>query len=72
MSSHRPYRPSLGMGRALEEILQGRGIRFDEKVVDACLTLCRSGQFSFDGPGGPPGMRAVEAVFRYPNGEGST
>lgn len=39
MSSHRPYRPTLGMDRALAEITENRGIRYDPDVVDACLLL---------------------------------
>ena len=39
MSSHRPYRPALGIEKALEEIRAGRGIIFDEEVVDACLSV---------------------------------
>ncbi len=39
MSSHRPYRPALGIEKALEEIRAGRGTIFDERVVDACLLL---------------------------------
>ena len=39
MSSHRPYRPTLGLDRALAEITENRGIRFDPDVVDACLLL---------------------------------
>ncbi|MEE9400004.1 MAG: HD domain-containing phosphohydrolase, partial [Dehalococcoidales bacterium] len=39
MSSHRPYRPSLGFDRALEEISKKRGILYDPEVVDACITL---------------------------------
>lgn len=39
MSSHRPYRPALGMERALGEIRAGRGVRYDPAVVDACLEL---------------------------------
>jgi putative two-component system response regulator len=35
ISSHRPYRPSLGMKRALEEISQQKGILYDPSVVDA-------------------------------------
>jgi len=48
MSSHRPYRPALGIGPALEEITQKRGILFDREVVDACLRLFRERQFKFD------------------------
>lgn len=41
MSSHRPYRPALGIDAALEEIEKNRGIKYDGDVVDACLTLFR-------------------------------
>lgn len=41
MSSHRPYRPALGIDRALQEIEEGRGVKFDADVVDACLRLVR-------------------------------
>ena len=37
MSSHRPYRVSLGIGAALSEIENGRGTLYDAEVVDACL-----------------------------------
>ncbi len=36
MSSHRPYRASLGIDAAMVEIRQFRGIRYDPDVVDAC------------------------------------
>jgi len=39
MSSHRPYRPALGIEKALEEIMAGRGRLYDERVVDACLSV---------------------------------
>jgi len=48
MSSHRPYRPALGIGAALEEIAQKRGILFEREVVDACLRLFRERNFKFD------------------------
>jgi putative nucleotidyltransferase with HDIG domain len=41
MSSHRPYRPSLGIEAALAEITQFRDVYFDPQVVDACLSLFR-------------------------------
>jgi HD-GYP domain-containing protein (c-di-GMP phosphodiesterase class II) len=37
MSSHRPYRPALGIDAALEEISQNKGILYEPKVVDACI-----------------------------------
>lgn len=39
MSSHRPYRPSLGINFALDEIRAGRGTRYHAPSVDACLLL---------------------------------
>jgi HD-GYP domain-containing protein (c-di-GMP phosphodiesterase class II) len=39
MASHRPYRPALGIDKALDEIKFGKGIRFDPDVVDACLAI---------------------------------
>jgi HD-GYP domain-containing protein (c-di-GMP phosphodiesterase class II) len=47
MASHRPYRPSLGIERALEEIEREKGLVYDPDVVDACLGLFRDGEFSF-------------------------
>lgn len=45
MSSHRPYRPGLGIDAALEEIENGRGVRFDSDAVDACVRLFREQGF---------------------------
>ena len=39
MASHRPYRPALGIDKALEEIAEKKGILYDPEVVDACLKL---------------------------------
>ena len=47
MSSHRPYRPSPGVDKALEEISQNRGILYDPDVVDACLRLFTEKGFEF-------------------------
>ena len=41
MSSHRPYRPSLGIDVALAEIERYRGTYFAPEVVDACIKLFR-------------------------------
>ncbi|MGC2519121.1 MAG: PAS domain S-box protein [Burkholderiales bacterium] len=41
MSSHRPYRPALGVEAACQEIERFRGARFDASVVDVCLKLFR-------------------------------
>jgi HD-GYP domain-containing protein (c-di-GMP phosphodiesterase class II) len=49
MSSHRPYRPAIGIEAALAEIESGRGRIYDERVVDACLRLFRERGYAFDG-----------------------
>ena len=41
MSSHRPYRPSLGLETAVAEIGRKRGTAFDPSVVDACMEVLR-------------------------------
>ncbi len=39
MSSHRPYRPALGIEKGIEEIQHGAGDYYDVNVVAACLRL---------------------------------
>jgi putative nucleotidyltransferase with HDIG domain len=48
MSSHRPYRPALGLERALEEVSRASGILYDPEVVDACLRLLKRNELEFD------------------------
>jgi putative nucleotidyltransferase with HDIG domain len=48
MSSHRPYRPGLGIDRALDEISRNRGIRYDPSAVDACMRLFKEKGFTFE------------------------
>nr|WP_321502315.1 HD domain-containing phosphohydrolase [uncultured Dethiosulfovibrio sp.] len=43
MSSHRPYRPALGVEAALNEIGKGRGIVYDPDAVDACVHVIKEG-----------------------------
>lgn len=52
MSSHRPYRPSLGIDAAIEEIFRNRGVLYDEKVVAACVRLLKEKKFSFESAAG--------------------
>ncbi len=47
MSSFRPYRPALGINKALEEIIKNKDILYDAKVVQACLNVFRKGKFKF-------------------------
>jgi len=39
IASHRPYRPALGLQKALQEISQNRATLYDTKVVNVCLRL---------------------------------
>lgn len=48
VSSHRPYRPALGITIALAEIEKKSGLYFDPTVVEACCQLIREGGFSFE------------------------
>lgn len=48
MSSHRPYRPALGLASAMEEIAANRGKFYDERVVDTCIRLVTEQGFNFD------------------------
>ena len=47
MSSHRPYRPALGVDAALAYITENRGTKFDPAVVDVCVKLFTTGNFQF-------------------------
>jgi HD-GYP domain-containing protein (c-di-GMP phosphodiesterase class II) len=46
MASHRPYRPSLGIEAALEEIEKNKGILYDDVVADACIRLFREKNYN--------------------------
>jgi PAS domain S-box-containing protein len=45
----RPYRPALGIDKALGEITQQKGVFYDPEVVDACLRLFQDKGFTFEG-----------------------
>jgi len=47
MSSHRPYRPALGIDKALEEIFQNKGTLYDPEIVEVCLRLFKEKEFKF-------------------------
>jgi PAS domain S-box-containing protein len=47
MASYRPYRPALGVKKALTEIRKNRGRLYDAVVVDTCLKLFKEG-FHFE------------------------
>jgi PAS domain S-box-containing protein/putative nucleotidyltransferase with HDIG domain len=50
MSSHRPYRPELGVDKALEEISGNRGVLYDREAVNVCVNLFEEGGFHFSKP----------------------
>lgn len=47
MVSFRPYRPALGIEKAMEEIAARRGILYDPQAADVCAELFKAG-FSFE------------------------
>jgi PAS domain S-box-containing protein/putative nucleotidyltransferase with HDIG domain len=49
MASHRPYRPSLGLERALSEIRDNRETLYDGAVADACLRLFEEKGYRLEG-----------------------
>ncbi len=48
MATHRPYRPALGLDKAMEEISKNKGILYDPEVVEACVKLFEKGAVNFD------------------------
>ncbi len=48
MSSHRPYRPALGVDAAIEEILKNKDILYDPNIVTTCVALIREDGFKID------------------------
>ncbi|QWR77345.1 PAS domain S-box protein [Candidatus Magnetomonas plexicatena] len=46
MANHRPYRPALGIEKALEEITKNSGVLYDSDVVSACVSVFKK-WFSF-------------------------
>ncbi|MFH0796859.1 MAG: HD domain-containing phosphohydrolase [Candidatus Omnitrophota bacterium] len=48
MTFQRPYRPALGIDEALKEVSNNKGTLYDPASVDACLTLFRKKNFTFE------------------------
>jgi HD-GYP domain-containing protein (c-di-GMP phosphodiesterase class II) len=46
MSSHRPYRPALGIDAALAELMNNQGTLFDPEVVGAAVRLVRERSYA--------------------------
>lgn len=47
MASHRPYRASLGIEPALDEIKKNKGILYDDAAASACLKLFQEKGYTF-------------------------
>lgn len=47
MASHRPYRPALGVDKALKEISEKKGILYASEPVEACLGLFNTHGYTF-------------------------
>ncbi|MGM0366549.1 MAG: HD domain-containing phosphohydrolase [Actinomycetota bacterium] len=47
MSSHRPYRPSLGIDAALKEIETNKGKLYCRRAAEACIRLVKEKRFCF-------------------------
>jgi putative nucleotidyltransferase with HDIG domain len=50
IGSHRPYRPSLGMKKAMDELTDNSGRLYDSQVVEACLALVSQPDFKLKSP----------------------
>jgi HD-GYP domain-containing protein (c-di-GMP phosphodiesterase class II) len=48
ISAHRPYRPAVGLDKALLEIEANRSILYDTEVANVCLRLIRDEGFTFN------------------------
>ncbi len=47
MTAHRPYRPALGVKKALSEIERNRGTLYDHEIAEACIKLFREKKIKF-------------------------
>lgn len=45
IASHRPYRPSLGLDHAIDELKRNSGVLYDPAVVDSCLRVIKQERF---------------------------
>jgi PAS domain S-box-containing protein/putative nucleotidyltransferase with HDIG domain len=50
MTAHRPYRPALPVGVAVDELQSGRGRLYDAHAVDIGIELLTGPDFEFPGP----------------------
>jgi putative two-component system response regulator len=45
IASHRPYRPSLGLDHAIDELNRNSGVLYDPAVVGSCLRIIKQERF---------------------------
>ena len=62
IASHRPYRPSLGANRAIEEIQANAGRLYDPAVTEACMRLVQEKRFDLDKWTRPPAKAPTHNV----------
>jgi putative two-component system response regulator len=60
IGSHRPYRPALGMKKAIAELTENSGRLYDPDVVAACLELVNESGFQLKGPKGEPAVVSTQ------------
>jgi putative two-component system response regulator len=48
MTSHRPYRPALGIETTEGELIKNKGVLFDPIAVDICMSLISDKQYNYD------------------------
>jgi HD-GYP domain-containing protein (c-di-GMP phosphodiesterase class II) len=48
MASFRPYRPALGLEKAIEELRRQSGMLYDARVVQACIVMLSGKGFDFE------------------------
>ncbi|MEJ2404459.1 MAG: response regulator [Candidatus Thiodiazotropha sp.] len=64
MTSHRPYRPALGLEVALDEVKSGSGTRYDEASVNAVVSLVAEGVIKQTEQGGTLVRRDTDSAIR--------
>jgi len=47
MTSHRPYRSTPGIDKAIEEVIRNSGILYDPEVAEVCIRIIQDKGFSF-------------------------
>jgi putative nucleotidyltransferase with HDIG domain len=47
MTAHRPYRPALGLKKALSEIGDNKGILYDREITEACIKVFKEKKVKF-------------------------